>query len=660
MAAVRLPRPARVYVAIVVALGTAAIGHALAGVTTGSHGYHWLLLMAMTLLSGPFSIKVPSVHATISVSETFVFASALLFGPAPAVLTVALDGLVVSLFSKHRSAYRTAFNVAEPAISVWVGAQIFYALSGVTPLMRNPVPLQEVVLPLFAMTTAYFMLNSWLTAFAVGFEARVPPLRFLRSYLPTLSLNFFVTFCLAVMLVVNAGNINLATVAVLLPILVMSYASSKTSMARVEDANRHLAELNKLYLSTVETLAMAIDAKDQITHGHIRRVQLQAVALAKALGVKDDVELKAIEAAALLHDLGKLAVPEHILNKPGALTPSEFEQMKRHASVGANILSTIDFPYPVTPIVRHHHESWDGAGYPDGLKAEEIPLGARILSVVDCFDALTSDRPYRRRLTDQQALDILIARSGTMYDPRVVDTFITIYETLPRDVEPGDKQSSFAEMVAAPAAPSRPAHQAHPPVDRPVISGPTAAAIENAGEHLSDSLAEIGPVLHRWVQAIADDAMFVLFAYDVRSDSLEARYVSAAEHAAVRGLRIPLGERLTGWVGANRQRIVNSDPALDFADVPSPGLDALKSCLSVPVLADSALVGVLSIYAPRERGFSDQQAQMAELLGIDLVPRLCTSKLLEGRESPDERTSSDQGSGRPVLRVAHRRAGVAV
>src|SRR5436189_697641 len=175
---------------------------------------------------------------------------------------------------------------------------------------------------------------------------------------------------------------------------------------------------------------MAIDAKDQVTHCDIRRVQAHATGLAKKVGVRDESLLKAIEAAALLHDMGKLAVPEYILNKPGKLTDREFEKMKLHASVGADILSAIDFPYPVVPIVRHHHENWDGTGYPQGLKGTDIPIGARILSVVDCFDALTSDRPYRPRLSNDEATRILVERRGTMYDPLVVDTFVRVYREI--------------------------------------------------------------------------------------------------------------------------------------------------------------------------------------------------------------------------------------
>jgi putative nucleotidyltransferase with HDIG domain len=195
-------------------------------------------------------------------------------------------------------------------------------------------------------------------------------------------------------------------------------------MGRVEDANRHVDELNRLYLSTIETLAMAIDAKDQVTHGHIRRVQEYSVALARQMGVDDENLIKAIEAASLLHDMGKLSVPEHILNKPGTLTSAEFEIMKTHSGVGADILAAIEFKYPVVPIVRHHHENWDGSGYPDRLSGTDIPIGARILSVVDCFDALTSDRPYRKKLSEPEAVAILRERRGGMYDPLVVDVFI--------------------------------------------------------------------------------------------------------------------------------------------------------------------------------------------------------------------------------------------
>src|SRR5207248_3778366 len=234
------------------------------------------------------------------------------------------------------------------------------------------------------------------------------------------------------------------------PLLFVLYFTFKTSMQRLEDANSHVEQVNRLYLSTIETLAMAIDAKDQITHGHIRRVQTLAVGLARKVGVTDANLIKAIEAAALLHDTGKLAVPEYILNKPGKLTAAEFEKMKLHVTVGADILTAIDFPYPVVPIVRCHHESWDGTGYPAGLKGTDIPIGARILAVVDCYDALTSDRPYRPRLSDREALAILIQRRGSMYDPLIVDTFARVYrEIVPERPPLVDTQRALEEITSS-------------------------------------------------------------------------------------------------------------------------------------------------------------------------------------------------------------------
>src|SRR6185295_318478 len=253
----------------------------------------------------------------------------------------------------------------------------------------------------------------------------------------------------AALIVTYTHEIDISTLAIIVPLLIVSYLTFRTAMGRVEDSNKHLSDLNRLHLSTIETLAMAIDAKDQVTHGHIRRVQAYAVGLARQMGVSDEKLIKAIEAAALLHDMGKLAVPEHILTKPGKLTAAEFEKMKLHASVGADILSAIDFPYPVVPIVRHHHENWNGTGYPAGLKATDIPIGARILSVVDCFDALTSDRPYRPKLSDEAAVQILLERRGSMYDPIVVDTFIRVYKGIARQLTPAGPTQFLSGIVDA-------------------------------------------------------------------------------------------------------------------------------------------------------------------------------------------------------------------
>src|SRR6185436_4667478 len=194
---------------------------------------------------------------------------------------------------------------------------------------------------------------------------------------------------------------------------------------RLAEAERrqHAEEMATIHMNTIESLAIAIDAKDQTTHGHVRRTQLYATQMG-ALFKVSEAELRALHAGALLHDIGKLAVPEYILNKPGKLTEAEFAKMKIHPTVGGDILKRVSFPYPVEDIVRYHHEKWDGSGYPRGLRAEQIPLVARIISVVDFYDATRCDRPYRKGMKREESLALLQKMSGSSFDPKVVDTFI--------------------------------------------------------------------------------------------------------------------------------------------------------------------------------------------------------------------------------------------
>lgn len=585
-----LPKNGRAYVSAVIVAGFLVVTWSVHQLTVHPVGFQWFLLAALTLISGSATVKLPSVPASISISETFVFAAVLLYGPSAGTLIVALDGLVISYWiSKRRQEpYRALFNMSAPALSAWAAAQIFFWLSGVQPLQSAPAPLDKILPALIVFAMAYFSFNSWLIAFAISLEKRVSPVRVWWENFVWLSLNYFCGASVAVLLVVGTRQVDLRFIGVIVPLLLVLYFTFKTSMDRVEDANRHVEKVNRLYLSTIETLAMAIDAKDQVTHGHIRRVQRYAVGLARELGVVDDALLKAIEAAALLHDMGKLAVPEYILNKPGRLTEAEFEKMKIHASVGADILSAIDFPYPVVPIVRHHHESWDGTGYPDGLRATEIPIGARILSVVDCFDALTSDRPYRRRLSDSEALKILNERKGTMYDPWVVQTFERVYATLDAgDFAHGQGRADLDQATK-------------------VSSGSKIQSVSEALAHGSFLALECEALLLRLAPAISAP-MAVFYRYDSANDDLVAHHIAGDERTSIAGIRISLGQNLSGWVAANRQIIVNSDAALDLGDTVKLFEPKLLYCLSVPVVTGSQLIGVVSLYSSKPFSPDDER-----------------------------------------------------
>ena len=592
-----LPATGRLYVAAVVLAGFAVIAWCIHDLTAHPIGYQWFLLAALTLISGSATVRLPAVPASISISETFVFAAVLLYGPSAGTLVVALDGLVISFWisKRQQELYKALFNMSAPAVSAWGAAQLFFWVSGITPLVASPAPLNKVLPALVVFAVAYFSFNSWLIAFAIALEKKVSPAKVWRQHFVWLSLNYFCGASVAVLLVVGTRQIDLRIVGVIIPLLLVLYFTFKTSMDRVEDANRHVQKVNGLYLSTIETLALAIDAKDQVTHGHIRRVQRYTVGLARELGVVDATLLKAIEAAALLHDMGKLAVPEHILNKPGKLTEAEFEQMKLHASVGAEILSAIDFPYPVVPIVRHHHESWDGSGYPDGLRGTDIPIGARILSVVDCFDALTSDRPYRKRLSNDEALKILNERKGSMYDPWVVQTFERVYSSLEVEVN---------SSTAASSRDHSPARAAGQQGQDSSTVGRTSAAVLPALE-LAIILECEALLLRITLEVPAEVVIF--YRYDSTSNQLVADHVAGHESPSFVGTKIGIGDCLSGWVAANRRSIVNSDAALDLGTKVEYVRPRLRNALSLPVTTSDHLVGVLTLYSSHAFGPDDER-----------------------------------------------------
>jgi putative nucleotidyltransferase with HDIG domain len=373
-----------------------------------------------------------------------------------------------------------------------------------------------------------------------------------------------------------------------------------------------------LYLSTIETLAMAIDAKDQITHGHIRRVQILAVGLAKAMGVNDSAQIKAVEAAALLHDMGKLAVPEYILNKPGPLTPGEFEKMKLHASVGADILSAIDFPYPVVPIVRHHHENWDGNGYPDGLRGSDIPIGARILAVVDCFDALTSDRPYRPRLSDSDALKILTERRGSMYDPLVVDTFVAVYSdiALPEEDILSGRAGGLSAITRGSLPTADGALFAASRFDDISASTEEMLLLYDMAQALSGNLdiADIADLISKHLRRLVPATTCVFFLYNSDQDDLLVAHASGENASHFAEIRIAMGQRLSGWVAANRQTILNSDPMLDLGEVARALKPALRSCLSTPLVAGTEMIGVLTVYSTHREAFTEDHQRIVEVV----------------------------------------------
>lgn len=619
IAADHLERVGKTYFRVVPVLGICVLGWSLLDLYLRPPSPAWLALAALTILTGSFTVKIPGLVARLSVSEPFVFAATLWFGPSVGAVTAALDALIMSLWllPNLKTVRRIAFNVSVLVISIWFASQGFFALSGID--QRAPVyaSLAAFVVPLYLFTATCFILNSGLVAVALAFERRQPAFKIWREQFLWLSLNYFGGASVAAVLVVYARSMDWAVVGVIVPLLAISYLTFRTTLGRLDDANTHLMEVNRLYLSTIETLAMAVDAKDQVTHGHIRRVQRYALGLAQALGIADSKQVKAIEAAALLHDMGKLAIPEYILNKPGRLTASEFEKMKLHAGIGADILSSIKFPYPVIPIVRHHHENWNGSGYPDGLKGTAIPMGARILSVVDCFDALTSDRPYRPRLSSADAMEEIFARRGVMYDPVVVDAFASHLAALRQSAANlGPEPTALRQIAALNTAEALHALQSDGQSIQPATRPPWIRELPKRTEVGQFATIILGQVVGRF--PAAGCAVSVV---DDDGESLVTRSVAGLVPDYYLGLKTEFGKRITGWVAANRTTAVNSVAALDL-DQGEP-TTTLKSSLVCPVVADKQLRGVVALYSELPVAFSqghrlDLEA-FASLIGTALA-----------------------------------------
>jgi putative nucleotidyltransferase with HDIG domain len=595
---------ARLFISAITLSGLAASGYSASQLLLSPPAGQWYLLTLLTLISGFLSVKFHAVGARYSVSETFVVWGTLSYGLEVGTILVLLDAAVLSgrvWYVKRKFDWtRTPFNLAAPPLSLWLSAHALFAVAGPAPLQLEANP-SAFVAALGIFAVLYFLLNSTMVALAIALSQNHAPKTLVRDVFAAWwgvrdgFLNYVAGASIAALLASGGEDDRiLVRILVIAPLMAVLYLTYRNSSHRVDEMQSRIDAIEKVHMATIAAFAMAIDAKDQVTHGHIRRVQQYTMEVARSLGVTDEKQLRAIEAAALLHDTGKLAVPEYILNKPGPLTPAEFEKMKEHAAVGANILKSIDFPYPVAPIVRHHHENWDGRGYPDGIKGQEIPVGARILSVVDCYDALTSDRPYRPRMTRQQAEQILLDRRGTMYDPWVVDGFMKVLDKLEAIDE--------AEGRNAPGLAANTGHLAGPALD--VISAATAE--EREFSELRRELPKAGStqaaaeVFFRHLRRVVPAAAVVFYTQPSGESDLAALFCAGSGSSTIESTKIPVGERISGWAFAHRQIVFNSDASLDLGPVARTLPVPLRYALIAPVHDGNVSLGVIALYGSEE------------------------------------------------------------
>ncbi|HYZ83721.1 MAG TPA: HD domain-containing phosphohydrolase [Bryobacteraceae bacterium] len=421
-----------------------------------------------------------------------------------------------------------------------------------------------------------------------------------------------------------------------LPVAYLLFRSYCASVDGFDLRRKHIEQMANLHLRTIEALALAIEAKDTTTHDHLKRVTVYALELGRELGLNEE-EIEALRAAALLHDIGKLAVPEYIISKPGKLTPEEFEKMKIHPVVGAEILEHVQFPYPVVPIVRAHHEKWNGTGYPDGLAGTDIPMGARILSAVDALDALATDRQYRRALPLDEAMSKVESESGRSFDPVVIEILKRRYRELERIAQGqhgiGLKLSTSLRISAgdAPAAgfeeQAKPAAQANGSTAvQSTLTESVARARNDLSQVFSDSASSsstltlserLAVFAVKLKQVIPFDAFVV---YSLRDERLLPTYVTGDNYKLFSNLEIPLGQGLSGWVAENRKPILNGNPSVEPGYLNDPRFfSTLRSALAVPLEGEDRVVGVLAIYQDAPNAFSKDHLRILQSIGPKLA-----------------------------------------
>ncbi|MGO4883381.1 MAG: HD domain-containing phosphohydrolase [Bryobacteraceae bacterium] len=644
---------AKLYVALVSVAGAGVIGMCLYR-WHSEDLYRFCFYLILSALAAGLKVTLPGIRGTMSVCFLFVFIGIADLNP-PETLVIGCVGTVVQCLWKSKQRpklFQVVFSVANTGIAVMLAYSFYH-----WPVLRR----FEHIGPLLLIATglAYYLLNTVPIAEAISLSERKP---FGETWHNCYFWSFpFYLVGASVAWIISqfTRQMHWQGSIVLLPVIYLIYRSYQLYLARLEDERRHVESIASLHMRTIEALALAIEAKDHTTHEHLRRVRVYAVEIGKELGLSEQ-ELEALKAAALLHDIGKLAVPEHIISKPGRLTQEEFEKMKIHPVVGAEILERVSFPYPVAPIVRAHHEKWDGSGYPYGLRGEEIPIGARILAAVDCLDALASDRQYRRAMNLEDAMREVVAQAGKSFDPRVVLLLKRHYIELERMAQETPEVTAKLstdlriERGSEPAAGYQGAAPHTAPGNEYDFLCSIAAARQEVQllfelvQDLGNSLSldeTLSVVAARLRKIVPYDAIAIYVRLDRR---LVPQYVNGEDFRLFSSLEIPVGEGLSGWVAENRKPILNGNPSVEPGYLADPAkFSTLRSALAVPLEGLSGAIGVMTLYRADRDAFSRDHLRI--LLAISSKVSLAVENALIFRQVEDSATT-DYLSGLPNAR----------
>ena len=583
------------------------------------------------LFASSLKVGMPGIEGTLSVNFLFTLLGILELS-LPETLVIGIASTLAQFYwksSRRLKGVQLIFNLSQVTVSS-AAAYGAYKLVAVH-VLHAPGPLA-----LLAAAVVHFGCNTAATSTIIGLTESKPIGKVWADSHRWLIPYFMVGAAVAGLVHFLNAHIGWQSSLLVLPPIYLMYRSYRLYLGKLETEKVHAEQVSRLHLRTIEALALAIEAKDETTGEHLQRVRIYAMELASELGLNED-EREALQAASVLHDIGKLAVPEHIISKPGKLTPEEFEKMKIHPIVGAEILEQVDFPYPVVPIVRAHHEKWDGSGYPLGLAGEEIPIGARILTAVDCLDALASDRQYRKALPLDEAMAKVASEAGSSFDPKVVAILQRRYIELeklateqPMQAPPKLSTDIKVKRGAAPDAGFAESEQPHLPnapasdaANRMARARQAAAEIAAFQQSATASLLleDVFALLSiRLKRLVPSDSMAV---YAMHGDVLIPQFVSGDNFRLFLSLRIPLGEGLSGWVAQNHRAILNGNPSVEPGYLNDPTkYSTLRSALAIPIETGSRVIAVLAVYRSGQDAFTEDDLRVMEATVSALQPAI--------------------------------------
>jgi len=620
----KLPRAAKIYLVLIYLLGGAATGMSVWTPVPRVEAETWELGLYLVLaaLAGSKKIRLmrrenAEDHVSMSLAYVLTCTAMLRFGPAAGVLVGAVGSLCNGLFPHRQPGHQILFNVALTMVEAWAAGLVFLWLNGGSLVLHNPGTYPAVA----GASLAYFLVNTGGIAVVLALCTKQDAWKLWRETFLWTAPSYFAGGCVGALAMLVLHSHAGYVLVLLAPLGWVMHQSYATTAARTEEKQQHIEELQLgqehlagLYLATIKSLALAIDAKDQYTHQHILRVQRYAVATAAHMGIAG-VEMEAINTGALLHDIGKLGVPEYVLLKPGRLTDEEFAKIKKHPEIGAAILDPVEFPWPVLPVVRSHHEKWDGTGYPDGLAGEDIPRTARILAVADVYDALTSSRSYRNAWTHERACEVIKKDRGTHFDPVVADAFLEIIGL----VVEGMARDGEGPLIAAEAAkvPSSPADQAAREIHR---ASSELWALYEVVQTLSSSLglAETLEILGRKLEGLLPGiaALFLLCDEGSKAGGMSVRSAVGVNRDFFVGASTLGPASPSCQVAQSRATFLGEYEPDDLLLTSSQSAQwtALHTALIVPVVHQGEVLGTINLYHPEPDAFSAHDRQLLETI----------------------------------------------